>query len=138
MLEKILNNRTFVLYLLPFFLGLLSVFSFQPFNFSFINFFLLPVLFFILVYVKKKSKSTYRKKPYLRNLFFVGTLFGFGFYLSGIFWVAYSLTFDESFKISFPLKKTSPALASAKRKIVRPSVVFPQPDSPTKPKVSPG
>ncbi len=102
MLEKILNNRTFILYLLPFFLGLLSVFSFQPFNFSFINFFLLPVLFFILVYVKKKSKSTYRKKPYLRNFFFVGTLFGFGFYLSGIFWVAYSLTFDESFKILIP------------------------------------
>ena len=102
MLEKILKNRTVVLYLLPFFLGLLSVFSFQPFNFSFINFFLLPVLFFILVYVKQKSKSTYRKKPYLRNLFFVGMLFGFGFYLSGIFWVAYSLTFDESFKILIP------------------------------------
>ena len=102
MFNKILNNRSVVLYLLPFSLGLLSVFSFQPFNFSIINFFLLPVLFFILVYVKKKSRSTYRKRPYLRNFFFVGLLFGFGFYLSGIFWITYSLTFDDSFKILIP------------------------------------
>ncbi len=102
MFNKILNNRSVVLYLLPFSLGLLSVFSFQPFNFSIINFFLLPVLFFILVYVNKKSRSTYRKRPYLRNFFFVGLLFGFGFYLSGIFWITYSLTFDDSFKILIP------------------------------------
>ena len=102
MFNKILNNRSVVLYLLPFSLGLLSVFSFQPFNFSIINFFLLPVLFFILVYVKKKSRSTYRKRPYLRNFFFVGLLFGFGFYLSGIFWITYSLTFDDSFKFLIP------------------------------------
>jgi len=102
MLDKILNNRTIVLYLLPFSLGLLTVFSFQPFNLSFINFFLLPVFFLLIVYVRKKSKSFYRKKPYRKNLFVIGIGFGFGFYLSGIFWIAYSLTFDESFKILIP------------------------------------
>ena len=102
MLEKILNNRIIVLYLIPFGLGLLTVFSFQPFNLSFINFFLLPIFFLLVVYVRKKSKSVYRKKPFRKNLFFMGLGFGFGFYLSGIFWIAYSLTFDASFKILIP------------------------------------
>ena len=31
-----------------------------------------------------------------------GFVFGFGFYLSGIFWIAYSLTFDDSFKFLIP------------------------------------
>ena len=103
MLDKILNNRTLVLYLLPFSLGLMTVFSFQPFNLSFINFFLLPIFFLLIVYVRKKSKSVYRKKPYRKNLFLIGLGFGFGFYLSGIFWIAYSLTFDDSFKFLIPI-----------------------------------
>ncbi len=103
MIDKILNNRKIVLYLLPFCLGILTVFSFQPFNFSFINFILLPIFFYLVVYVRKKSQSIYRKKPYKKNLFLIGFTFGFGFYLSGIFWIAYSLTFDENFKFLIPL-----------------------------------
>ncbi len=103
MIEKILNNRIIVLYLLPFCLGLLTVFSFQPFNLSFINFFLLPIFFLLIVYVRKRSQSIYRKKPYRKNLFLIGFVFGFGFYLSGIFWIAYSLTFDDRFKSLIPL-----------------------------------
>ena len=102
MLEKYLNNRFLVLYLTPFIIGLLTVFSFQPFNISPINFFILPIFFFLTVYINKKSKSTFRKKPYKKNLFIFGTLFGFGFYLSGISWIANSLTFDENFKFLIP------------------------------------
>ncbi len=102
MLSKILNNRSIVLYFIPFGLGALSTFSFQPFNLSLINFILLPLFFLLIVYVKKGSKSTYRKKPYRRNLFIVGFLFGFGFYLSGIFWISYSLTYDDNFKYLIP------------------------------------
>ena len=102
MLSKILNNRSIVLYFIPFGLGALSTFSFQPFNLSLINFILLPLFFLLIVYVKKGSKSTYRKKPYRRNLFIVGFLFGFGFYLSGVFWISYSLTFDDNFKYLIP------------------------------------
>ena len=58
--------------------------------------------FFILIYVKKKSKSIYIKKTYKKNLFIIGFLFGFGYYLSGVYWISYSLTFDESFKILIP------------------------------------
>ena len=102
MIEKFLNNRFLILYLLPFVIGLSTVFSFQPFNLTFINFVVLPIFFFLVVYIKKKSKSIYRKKPYKKNLFIFGTAFGFGFYLSGIHWITYSLTFDESFKILIP------------------------------------
>jgi apolipoprotein N-acyltransferase len=102
MWKKILNNRFIILYLLPLSLGLFSVLSFQPFNLSFINLFLLPVLFLTIVYVKKSSMSVYRKKPYRKNLFLLGFLFGFGFYLSGIYWISYSLTFDDNFKFLIP------------------------------------
>ena len=46
--------------------------------------------------------SIYRRKPFRKNLFLIGFLFGFGFYLSGIFWIAYSLTFDDNFKYLIP------------------------------------
>ena len=101
-LEKLLNSRSFIIFILPFFLGLLSVFSFQPFNFTFVNFLIIPALFLMITYVKKKSKNIYRKKPYLRNLFFIGYFFGIGFFLSGTYWISYSLTFDENLKILIP------------------------------------
>ena len=102
MFERYLNNRFLVLYLIPFLLGSLTVFSFQPFNFTLINFVILPVFFYLIIFIKKKSKSVYRKKPYRRNLFLVGYLFGFGFYLSGIFWISFSLTFDKNFIFLIP------------------------------------
>ena len=59
-LEKILNNKNFIIFVLPFFLGLLSVFSFQPFNFTFVNFFTIPGLFLTLSYVQKRYDDDYR------------------------------------------------------------------------------
>ncbi len=96
------NKRFFIIFLFPLFLGGLTVLSFQPFNFFFVNFFSLPLLFFTIIYVKKKSKSVYRKKPFLKNLFILGTSYGFGFFFFGIYWIAYSLTFDDSFKFLIP------------------------------------
>ena len=57
-----------------------------------------PIFFYLTAYVNKKSKSTFRKKPYKKNLFIFGTVFGFGFYLSGISWITNSLTFDKNDK----------------------------------------
>ena len=102
MIEKYLNNRFFILYLIPFVLGSSTVFSYQPFNLTLINFFILPIFFYLIVYIKKKSKNTYRTKPYKKNLFIFGLAFGFGYYLFGIYWITHSLTFDESFKILIP------------------------------------
>ena len=103
MFERYINNRFLILYLFPFLIGSSTVFSFAPFNYTFINFIVLPLFFYLTVHIKKKSKSTYRKKPFKLNLFIYGTSFGFGFYLSGIYWITNSLTFDESFKILIPI-----------------------------------
>ncbi len=102
MLEKYLSSRFSILYLTPFFLGFLTVLSFQPYNLTFINFLILPIFFGLTVYINKKLRSTFRKKTYRKNLFIFGFLFGFGFYLSGVSWIANSLTFDENFKILIP------------------------------------
>ncbi len=103
MVEQYLNNRLITLYIVPFVLGSLTVFSFQPFNFTIINFIVLPVFLYLIIYIKKKSRGIYRKKPYKKNLFVFGTVFGFGFYLSGTHWITHSLTFDESFKFLIPI-----------------------------------
>ena len=102
MLNQILNSRVLLVFITPFFLGLLSVLSFQPFNITLINFLIIPIFFFILTNINKRSKNKYRKKPYLKNLFFAGYLFGIGFFLSGTYWISYSLTFDENLKILIP------------------------------------
>ena len=98
------NKRVFIIFIFPLILGGLTVLSFQPFNLFFINFFSLPLLFFSIIYVKRKSKSIYRKKPFLKNLFILGTSFGFGFFFFGIFWIAHSLTFDQTFKFLIPIE----------------------------------
>ena len=103
MIFKFLSSRFFLIFLLPFILGASTVFSFQPFNFSYINFLVFPILFLLTTYTQKKSKNTFRKKPYLLNLFFIGYLFGIGFFLTGINWISHSLTFDEKFKLLIPL-----------------------------------
>ena len=102
MFERYLNNRFFILYFIPFITGSLTVLSFQPFNLTIINLIIFPLIFYLIVYINKKSKATYRRRPYKKNLFIVGLLFGFGFYLSGVSWITNSLTFDENFKILIP------------------------------------
>ena len=102
MVEKFLNNRFFILYLIPFFIGCLTILSFEPFNLTLVNLFLFPLIFYLLVFINKKSKGVYRKKPYKKNFFIFGLTFGFGFYISGISWITNSLTFDENFKILIP------------------------------------
>ncbi len=102
MIKSYLNNRFLVLYISPFLLGSLSTISFQPFNFTIVNIIILPLTFFFIVYINKKSKNIYRKRPYKKNFFIFGLLFGFGFYLSGISWITNSLTFDNNFKILIP------------------------------------
>ena len=103
MIYLFLNSRFFMIFLLPLFLGCASVLSFNPFNYNFINFLIFPLFFFIITYVQKKSRNTYRKKPYLLNLFLIGYFFGVGFFLAGTFWISYSLTFDANFKFLIPI-----------------------------------
>ncbi len=102
MLEKISNSRFLIVFAIPFIIGALGVLGFAPFNFTLINFIIIPSFFFLISFVNKRSKSTYRKKPYLRNLFFIGYFFGIGFFLTNNYWISHSLTFDENLKILIP------------------------------------
>ncbi len=102
MLAKYLDNRFLTLYLIPFIIGSLTTLSFLPFNFTIINLIVFPIFLYLIIYINKKSRAVYRKKPYRRNLFIFGLFFGFGFYFSGISWITNSLTFDENLKIFIP------------------------------------
>jgi len=102
MIEKYLNSRFLILYVIPFIFGSLTILSFEPFNLTLINFLIFPSCFYLLVYVNKKSRTVYRKKPYKKNLFIFGLTFGFGFYLTGVSWITNALTFDEQFRFLIP------------------------------------
>ena len=102
MFKNISNNRFYNIFLFPLTLGSLSVVSFEPISYTFVNFLTLPLFFLILLNIKKKSKSKYRKKPYKLNLFCSGLFFGFGFFLAGNFWISNSLSFDKNLTFLIP------------------------------------
>ena len=77
MLEKYLNNRLIILYIAPFILGSITTLTFQPFNFTIINFIIFPFFYYLLIYINKKSKSVYRKKPYKKKIVIFGFAVGF-------------------------------------------------------------
>ncbi len=103
MISKIINNKIVFLFILPFLLGSISVFTFSPFNISIFGFISISGIFLLLTYVNRKSKNIYRKKPFLSNFFYTGFFFGFGFFLFSIYWISYSLTFEDSFKFLIPI-----------------------------------
>jgi apolipoprotein N-acyltransferase len=82
--KKILLETFFVLVL-----GGLTSLSLPPFNFFLINFFTLSIFF---VFLFKKLNISISKKVF----FYYGWLFGFSFFLSSLYWITISLTFDES------------------------------------------
>ena len=78
------------------FLGMVTSLSLPPFNYFFINFFSFSI-FFIFLYKKLNSQK-------VRKIFFLyGWLFGFGYFVSNLYWISISLTFDENFKFLIPI-----------------------------------
>jgi len=72
-------------------LGCISILGFAPFHLTLINFLSFPILLFILLNIQKNNLE-------IKNYFFVGCSFGFGFFLCGNYWIVISLTHDEIFK----------------------------------------
>jgi len=73
-----------------------SSLSLPPYNHLIINFFTFSAFF---VFLFKKSKINQSKKCF----FFYGWLFGFGYFLSSLYWISISLTFDQNFKFLIPI-----------------------------------
>tara|TARA_B100001250_G_scaffold352612_1_gene325494 strand:+ start:109 stop:1650 length:1542 start_codon:yes stop_codon:yes gene_type:complete len=91
-LTSLLNNKILV-YILPLVLGCLSSYSLPPYNILILNFFTFPILLLFLIYNRKKKWE----------LFKIGWIFGFGYFLSNIYWITNSLTFDENFRPLIPI-----------------------------------
>ncbi len=77
-------------------LGVASSLSLPPYNYLIINFFTFTAFF---VFLFKKSKLNQSKKYF----FFYGWLFGFGYFLSSLYWISISLTFDQNLKFLIPI-----------------------------------
>ena len=86
----------FIESLLILILGALTSLSLPPFNFYIINFFTFS-LFFIFLF--KKLNLNYKKKFY----FYYGWLFGFSYFLTNLYWITISLTFDKNLSFLLPL-----------------------------------
>ncbi len=86
MLKKI-NNQLFF-FIIPLVLGIISSFSLPPYNFLILNFITFPFLFIFIV------SNFYQSKL---RLFLIGWIFGFGYFVSNIYWIINSLTFEEIF-----------------------------------------
>ena len=87
------KNKIFT-FTIPFILGLITSYSLPPYNFFFINFltFSLFLLYLISNYKKGKWSS-----------FIIGWIFGFGYFISNLYWITNSLKFEENFKSLIPI-----------------------------------
>jgi len=91
-----LTKKSYIEFILLISLGALTSLSLPPFNYIIINFITLSLLFVFLI---KRSEEKKKKKIF----FFYGWFFGFGYFITNIYWISISLTFDESFKFLIPL-----------------------------------
>ena len=92
MLKKIKNKLFF--FIIPILLGIISSFSLPPYNFFILNFFTFSFLFLFIV------SNFYLGKW---RLFLLGWAFGFGYFVSNIYWIINSLTFEEIFLPLIPI-----------------------------------
>ncbi len=88
----LLYKNKILLYSLIFLLGLLSSYGLPPYNFFYVNFFSYPVLLWILLLYSKDKVISFN----------IGWIFGFGYFISNLYWITNSLTFEDIFKPLIP------------------------------------
>ena len=91
-----MTKKLYIEFAFLIFLGAASSLSLPPYNYLIINFITLSLFFTIII---KKSEKTKNKKLF----FLYGWLFGFGYFITNLYWISISLTFDESFKFLIPI-----------------------------------
>ena len=89
-------KKKYIEFIFLVFLGIITSFSLPPFNYIIINFFTFSFLFFFLI------KKSFEHKN-LKLHFLYGWLFGFGYFISNLYWISISLTFDQNFKFLIPI-----------------------------------
>ena len=91
-----MNKKFLIEILLLLILGGLTSLSLPPLNYFFVNFFTLS-FFFIFLFKKLNDQKN-------GKIFFLyGWLFGLSYFLSNLYWITISLTFDPNFKFLIPI-----------------------------------
>jgi len=88
----LLYKNKILLYLFIFSIGLLSSFGLPPYNFFFLNFISYPFFFWIFLFYSKYKVTSFN----------LGWIFGFGYFISNLYWITNSLTFEDIFKPLIP------------------------------------
>ena len=91
-----MKNKTYIEFIFLIFLGIVTSFSLPPFNYLIINFLTFSLFFLFLI----KKTNTQRN---IKLFFFYGWLFGFGYFITNLYWISISLTFDQEFKFLIPI-----------------------------------
>ena len=90
-----MKNKLYIELIYLILLGVLSSLSLPPFNYVIINFLTFSLFFIFLI----KKIEFYKNK---RIFFLYGWLFGFGYFVSNLYWISISLTFDQNFRFLIP------------------------------------
>ncbi len=90
-----MKKKNYLEFLFLIILGALTSMSLPPYGYLIINFVTFCSFF---IYLLKKKISIYKRYPFL-----YGWFFGFGYFLTNLYWITISLTFDENFKFLIPI-----------------------------------
>ncbi len=90
-----MKNKFYIELIYLVLLGVLTSLSLPPYNYVIINFLTFSLFYIFLI---KKFEFYTNKKSF----FLYGWLFGFGYFVSNLYWISISLTFDQNFKFLIP------------------------------------
>ncbi len=90
-----MKNKFYIELIYLILLGVLTSLSLPPFNYVVINFLTFSLFYIFLI----KKLEIYKNK---KIFFLYGWLFGFGYFVSNLYWISISLTFDQNFKFLIP------------------------------------
>ena len=91
-----MNKKLYIESIFLVLLGTITSLSLPPYNYLVINFFTFSSFF---VFLFRKFDQQNNKKLF----FLYGWLFGFGYFLTSLYWISISLTFDQNLKFLIPL-----------------------------------
>ena len=88
----LLDKNKILLFSFVLLLGFISSFSLPPYNLFFINFISYPTLLWILLFYSKHKVTSFN----------LGWTFGFSYFISNLYWITNSLTFEDIFRPLIP------------------------------------
>ena len=81
-------------YLVSFSLGSVLSLILPPYSYTALGFLIFPTLLYLLFANRDQTR---------KSIFYIGFLFGYGYFLFSLYWITYSLNFDDNLAILKPL-----------------------------------